>query len=91
MTPARTLKSIFWGSNSSGANRDVWDGLSSESGTTLERNAKVPFFLLFYDVFLKVPPLTKSAAGQRLRIPGSNPGLANQPKGLYQHRQDPTS
>ena len=43
-----------------------------------------------YDVFLRVP-LTKSAAGQRLRDAGSDPGLPDRTGGLYQHRQDPTS
>ena len=51
---------------------------------------KSSFFCSFHEAFLRVP-LTKSAAGQRLRIPGSNPGLDDRPGGLYQHCQDPTS
>ena len=51
---------------------------------------KSSLFCLFYELFLKVP-LTKSAARQRLRDPGSKPGSPHQPRSLYQHRQDPTS
>jgi hypothetical protein len=77
------------GFGGSGCSRGVWWVYLHKAAPLCSRLHKFPF-CLFYEVFLKVPP-TKSAAGQRLRDAGSNPGLDDRPRGLYQHRQDPTS
>ncbi len=64
MTPALTLNIILLGSGGFGGSKGVWDGLFTQSGTTLKRNARTPFKCFFYEMILKVP-LTKSAAGQQ--------------------------
>ena len=57
---------------------------------TLEQNAKVPFKLQFYDVFLRVPSIMAAYLLQDL-LPGSVTDPADLARPLYQDRKNPYS
>ena len=71
----------------SGSSRGGRNGLSSTTGTTQQRNAKVPLKCSFYDLRLRVP-LAKYRIWQRLRTPGSKARSPPEPRGLLLRRYE---